>query len=215
MHQDIIPCLLPEDRPDISLLWLDFERSRSSYARIWEFDFVPLGLFNHLLIKLLHLTNVHRYWRNGLVFSKDDDWALCEVCVLEWENEISREREDSLQAIEREMSPRRNANGTLILSSFFFVVDPPVSTSVVCECAIPFCWSEVIGYDHSDCWAIAWKLVQLQCYAVCAVLPLYCEGTYSPCMMYVCECEDVCMCLKHASHWRHCGIEGIVRSHFV
>jgi hypothetical protein len=50
---DIIPCLLPEDRPDISILWLQHDPNRTQFDRIWQYEFLPLGLFSSLLIRMI------------------------------------------------------------------------------------------------------------------------------------------------------------------
>ena len=49
---DIIPCLLPEDRPDISILWLQHDPNRTQFDRIWQYEFLPTGLFSTLLIRM-------------------------------------------------------------------------------------------------------------------------------------------------------------------
>ena len=48
---DIIPFLLPDAKPDYKLLWLEYDPSRIMFARQWQFEFIPLGIFSHLIIR--------------------------------------------------------------------------------------------------------------------------------------------------------------------
>jgi hypothetical protein len=72
----IIPALLPEDRPlEMKRVWnreRDRERESDSgrergcgdvIARVFQFDFLPLGFFSRLMVQLLHLLPPVLYWQ--------------------------------------------------------------------------------------------------------------------------------------------------------
>lgn len=97
---DIIPCLLPTDRPDMGMLWLYYDKTRKQMDRIWQFDFVPLGLFSHLMIRLHSFCQIQKFWRNGVVMQKGEDWALVEVVPLRRQIKVSvRSSKETVQLL--------------------------------------------------------------------------------------------------------------------
>ena len=68
----IIPALLPEDRPlEMKRVWnRERDRERGSddvIARVFQFDFLPLGFFSRLMVQLLHLLPPLLYWQRYFV----------------------------------------------------------------------------------------------------------------------------------------------------
>ena len=45
----ILMPLLPYKKPDIQLLWLKEDKTRIQYERMWQFKFIPQGLFEHCI----------------------------------------------------------------------------------------------------------------------------------------------------------------------
>jgi len=84
---DMIPCLLPEEKPDTSVLWHYRDEESARYDRLWLFEFVPIGLFSHLLIQLKLSTTMHVIWRYGCVVSTEA--GLAQVCEMPLRRSIS------------------------------------------------------------------------------------------------------------------------------
>lgn len=88
----LIPALLPEARPDFQLTWpdVDPDTRRKQYTRIYQFAFMPNGLFSRFMIRLLKFSDAQRYWRNGVLVQNrrtEEDQALIELNPKK--NEIS------------------------------------------------------------------------------------------------------------------------------
>lgn len=78
--QTLIPSLLPEDRPDLELLWRPYDAGKTQFDRRYQLEFVPKGLFSRLMIRVLHhVDGVMSYWRNGLVAETGKDIFLMEL----------------------------------------------------------------------------------------------------------------------------------------
>jgi len=88
----LIPALLPEARPDFQLTWPDSDpdERRKQFTRVYQFAFMPNGLFSRFMIRLLKFSDAQRYWRNGVLVQNrrvEDDQALIELNPKK--NEIS------------------------------------------------------------------------------------------------------------------------------
>ena len=77
--RSLLPSLLPEEKPqNFSTVWPILPPDQFQYGRIFEFSFLPNGLFARILSRLLHIANIEVkcVWRNGLVFKRDQFTAL-------------------------------------------------------------------------------------------------------------------------------------------
>jgi hypothetical protein len=76
----VIPCLLPNQRPAMGLLWKAYDGTCEYYMRIYELLFVPKGLFSRFLVRLLHYSShVVTFWRSGIMAAADDSLFLVEL----------------------------------------------------------------------------------------------------------------------------------------
>ena len=79
-QQFLIPNLLPEDRPPIDLLWLDYDTKSQQYSRRYTLEFIPNGLFSKLMVRFLHFADVPlKFWRSGVLAQRGIDKALVEL----------------------------------------------------------------------------------------------------------------------------------------
>lgn len=82
MH--IIPCLLPEKKPDFE--WIDLNQidSRSlstdlkEYIVIYNFEYLPAGLFNRIQVRLYQYGDNSIIWKHGSLLRKNNQKALIE-----------------------------------------------------------------------------------------------------------------------------------------
>lgn len=99
----IIPSLLPNQRPVMSLLWKGYDGVAEHYIRVFELPFIPKGLFSRFLVRLLHYSShAVTFWRSGIIAAAEDSMFLVEffeskrwiiASVKEGENPKQRFRE--------------------------------------------------------------------------------------------------------------------------
>eukprot|EP01133_Synstelium_polycarpum_P006723 gene6723-7816_t len=76
----LIPVLLSEERPMALEKILDeLNKSQSMLERIYQFEFVPIGLFAKMMIRLMHFTTVKEYWKHGVLVERDGSTSLVEA----------------------------------------------------------------------------------------------------------------------------------------
>lgn len=67
----LIPWMLPDKQPeDFSKFWKE-SSTEPQIARYYEFEFIPVGLFSKLMVRLLNSSSQWQplcYWRSGIVF---------------------------------------------------------------------------------------------------------------------------------------------------
>eukprot|EP01117_Protostelium_nocturnum_P009737 TRINITY_DN3481_c0_g2_i2.p1 TRINITY_DN3481_c0_g2~~TRINITY_DN3481_c0_g2_i2.p1 ORF type:complete len:1509 (+),score=531.31 TRINITY_DN3481_c0_g2_i2:2688-7214(+) len=77
----IVPSLLPESEPKVlKEIWQ--EKPKLGYkqlSRYYKFDFIPIGLFGRLIVKLLGISSSQHYWRSGIVFNYGTSQVLIRV----------------------------------------------------------------------------------------------------------------------------------------
>jgi len=74
----LVPSLLPEARPD--KIWSEVNESPVEASLMYQFDFLPPGLFSRLLVRMHRYTFGHqRCWRHGALLSKNKQRALLEL----------------------------------------------------------------------------------------------------------------------------------------
>ena len=78
-----IPSMLSSRRPPIDGTWIsvdDYLRLSGSkqVERVYLFDFLPLGFFSRLIVRLLHFTKPLYYWRSGILLTRGDESGLVE-----------------------------------------------------------------------------------------------------------------------------------------
>jgi hypothetical protein len=69
--------MLSTRRPPIDGTWIsvdDYLRLSGSQQveRVYRFDFLPLGFFSRLIVRLLHFTKPQYYWRSGILLTRGD-----------------------------------------------------------------------------------------------------------------------------------------------
>ena len=79
----LVPSLLPEDRPtdEVVKYWPKIvPKDYIQYGRVREFSFLPLGLFERMMVSVLHIEKVEPmvFWRNGLVIKIGEQYGLLE-----------------------------------------------------------------------------------------------------------------------------------------
>ncbi|KAF2075746.1 hypothetical protein CYY_002928 [Polysphondylium violaceum] len=77
----LVPVLLSEDRLNSIEKTLDEARKQNNggiLERIYQFEFIPVGLFSKLMIRTMHFTTVKEYWKHGLLVSREDAQCLIE-----------------------------------------------------------------------------------------------------------------------------------------
>jgi len=77
----LVPVLLSEERLSSIEKTLDEARKQNNGAileRIYQFEFIPVGLFSKFMIRTMHFTTVTAYWKNGLLVSREDAQCLIE-----------------------------------------------------------------------------------------------------------------------------------------
>ena len=81
-EQIIVSSMLPEERPaDLDKEWSSILSNDSiQQGRKYKFPFLPLGFFNRIMVRLLHIPNLKGllFWRNGIVISYGGQHALLE-----------------------------------------------------------------------------------------------------------------------------------------
>ena len=78
----LVPALLPDTRPDLSIIWPEYDNTVIQFTRRYEFEFMPNGLFSRFMIRLLKWTIPIRYWRTGVIVANRlnvHDKALVEL----------------------------------------------------------------------------------------------------------------------------------------
>lgn len=63
----LVPHWLPEERPNIALMWPEYDVTDTEHRRRFKMGFVPTGFFSRLMIRLLHFTKGTKFWRSGLL----------------------------------------------------------------------------------------------------------------------------------------------------
>jgi len=64
--QSLIPCYLPEARPEAELA--EFRTRidhKKEIGRSWKFGFLSTAFFPQLMVRIFHFTNPELYWRTG------------------------------------------------------------------------------------------------------------------------------------------------------
>eukprot|EP01103_Thecamoeba_quadrilineata_P004097 TRINITY_DN1381_c3_g1_i1.p1 TRINITY_DN1381_c3_g1~~TRINITY_DN1381_c3_g1_i1.p1 ORF type:complete len:1903 (+),score=318.22 TRINITY_DN1381_c3_g1_i1:778-5709(+) len=87
----LVPCLLPTNRPkELQDYWPRFSSS-SQYGRIYQFDFIPTGLFSRLMIRLLNLPlgESRLFWRTGVLLQFPNESCLIEMFSVNKEISIT------------------------------------------------------------------------------------------------------------------------------
>src|SRR5690606_16447727 len=78
--ESLVPCLLPEDRPQsLDKYWIPFDAECVQIGRVWKFDFLPLPFFSQLMVRLLHFTDSKIHWKYGIIAEKNDATCFVEV----------------------------------------------------------------------------------------------------------------------------------------
>lgn len=77
----IIPSLLALQQPDLKPHWKLVQGQRAEglvFARVYDFEFLPLGFFSRLIVRNFHLPNIEKvsYWRNGMVLKRNNTTGL-------------------------------------------------------------------------------------------------------------------------------------------
>ena len=62
----LVPSLLPIKRPKSILLIFPYFENVKQYSRVYEFNFIPSGFINHLIIRIMYLLKDYHYWRYGI-----------------------------------------------------------------------------------------------------------------------------------------------------
>ena len=76
----LIPNLLPEDKPPIDLLWIQYEPNVLQFSKIYTLDFVPNGFFAKFMVRFLHYTDKPlKFWRTGIIGVRQGSRALIEL----------------------------------------------------------------------------------------------------------------------------------------
>ena len=80
MQMHIIPCLLPEKKPDFE--WTDLIQSQSTdlkeYIVVYNFEYLPAGLFNRIQVRLYQYGDNSIIWKHGSLLRKNYQKALIE-----------------------------------------------------------------------------------------------------------------------------------------
>eukprot|EP01132_Coremiostelium_polycephalum_P000699 gene699-862_t len=79
----LVPVLLSEDRPHTLEKALEEIRNNNKsnptvLERIYQFEFIPVGLFSKLMIRAMYFTTVKEYWKTGLLVERDNAHCLME-----------------------------------------------------------------------------------------------------------------------------------------
>lgn len=75
----LVPSLLPEEKPPIDLLWLQYD-DQLQYCRNVTLEFIPNGLFSRFMVRFLHFADKPlKYWRQGVLAQRGGDKALVEL----------------------------------------------------------------------------------------------------------------------------------------
>lgn len=74
--RSLIPCLLPEEPPSQETqdkFWPPNDEGLSTQlGRIYQFEFVPIGFFSRIMVRLLHSKWIPLiFWANGIILYKD------------------------------------------------------------------------------------------------------------------------------------------------
>jgi len=86
----LIPSLLPE-KSNVDVLWRPFDLSKIQFDRIYEFRFLPKGLFSRLIVRLaLYASFVFSYWRYGIIATKGGEGKR--QCIFLVEEDAVRNR---------------------------------------------------------------------------------------------------------------------------
>uniref|UniRef100_A0A1I8IUY9 non-specific serine/threonine protein kinase n=1 Tax=Macrostomum lignano TaxID=282301 RepID=A0A1I8IUY9_9PLAT len=73
---NIVPCLLPEDVPEYSFPQ-EADGEGNTLARfIYQFDYLPAGLFNRAQVRLFEFTDSNTIWKRGSLLRKDAHIAV-------------------------------------------------------------------------------------------------------------------------------------------
>lgn len=85
----LFPSLLPTAKPQLDILWPEFEH-RFQVDRIYTFPrFLPLGLFSRFMVRLLLYFPAFYYWRHGVVISDVTKRAYALIEETPSENKVS------------------------------------------------------------------------------------------------------------------------------
>mmetsp|Transcript_13456 Transcript_13456/g.18567 ORF Transcript_13456/g.18567 Transcript_13456/m.18567 type:complete len:864 (+) Transcript_13456:1-2592(+) len=86
----LIPSLLPPDPPeDFAKIWAQVPKNGyRDLKRIYNFDFIPFGLFGRLIVRLLKFTTPTLYWRNGIVIHNEEKKETVFIELLPEKNMI-------------------------------------------------------------------------------------------------------------------------------
>jgi hypothetical protein len=76
--RSLIPCMLPDARPEFDTLWVSGGVSAHHYFRWYDLSFAPKGLFSRLIVRLLHFSHGAVMWQHGVVLVEEGAKALVE-----------------------------------------------------------------------------------------------------------------------------------------
>eukprot|EP01125_Pyxidicula_operculata_P006879 TRINITY_DN2359_c0_g1_i1.p1 TRINITY_DN2359_c0_g1~~TRINITY_DN2359_c0_g1_i1.p1 ORF type:complete len:1423 (+),score=357.36 TRINITY_DN2359_c0_g1_i1:201-4271(+) len=84
LGRSLIPCLLPEARPteeELNNAWpIDKTLNFSQIGRRYEFQFLPIGFFSRLMVRLLHSDwQARLFWKYGIVMYKNQSLLKMEL----------------------------------------------------------------------------------------------------------------------------------------
>lgn len=78
-HMSIVPCMLPEREP-ATYVWPELNENDPIKIRemkiLYNFDYVPNGLFNRAQVRLYELSNSSIIWKKGSFLTKNNHIAL-------------------------------------------------------------------------------------------------------------------------------------------
>lgn len=72
---NLVPCLMP-DQSEESFEWPECPTEMKESQLVYEFEYLPAGLFNRTQVRLFQLTDNKSIWKNGSVLSKNNHLAL-------------------------------------------------------------------------------------------------------------------------------------------
>ena len=78
---NLVPCLMSQTPEDTSFYWPDLNNDTSNTRKketkiVYEFDYLPSGLFNRAQCRLFQITNNKVIWKNGSLLVKNNHLAL-------------------------------------------------------------------------------------------------------------------------------------------
>ena len=77
---NFVPCLMP-DSPSFPIEWPDIQQEENINETqiVYQFEYLPAGLFNRVQVRLYQLTNNKVIWKNGSLLNKNNHLALITI----------------------------------------------------------------------------------------------------------------------------------------